>query len=694
MPNDLLAPEAQAAAHPDLVHFLKGKDNPFDLFVAARKPEADFSRYHVSAVHREVFNPLSAVLERYRSAHLTRESDLPRSGVVVVLGVRGMGKTHMVHTLERAGGEDRPRMIVTPSIYEPHRPFIEYLLHQLVRHFQNETDGDKPGTLELLADALARQVLVQTFHGMTEVDWLARNVSGRWSFWGLFYGYGARALSDRKRLLIQDLGLREARTVLEVCQQHEQNPATLRALALEQIDRVEPGHTIAGQIRRSLYSQLVQRAFGEPREGIYEFLLDGYTQVESKTQPSRETLVDDLFQALLELCLLARVPVVFAFDALESLLGDPPEEKLCHPFFKGLADVLDSHRGIPFLLFAETGHWEQLRKFRSEYAEQRFLQGVIRVPQYGSISVLRFPPVSAPQLAEIVASRMKPLLAEVHEGEPFQGPAIFPFQEEDLARIARTPGNEPPLRMALQALRDRYDELVNGMSKPPEKTRSKGKSAEPQEKTVVEPLEGCWQRELRAAKRKLEEGSAGVQADELHAGILKWFESLIAEGASIGLDKPAAVANVVLGRHPTYGQITRYLWTNGKDRREIGLGLLLGTGNGMRHDLETKLKIVAVRSEPLDTLIVLWPRGADVPPPIHEQFPQGTRAIWDQYERTGATRRVQLRSVGLEDLVPWLALPRWLNAIHTEVEGVSAEVVHHFVAERTAALLNLVTPWS
>src|SRR5690242_13688638 len=105
MPNDLLAPEAQVTAHPELLHFLKGRDNPFDLFVAARKPEADFSRYHVSAVHREVFNPLSGIVERYRLAQLTRESDLPRSGVVVVLGVRGMGKTHMVHTLERAGGE-------------------------------------------------------------------------------------------------------------------------------------------------------------------------------------------------------------------------------------------------------------------------------------------------------------------------------------------------------------------------------------------------------------------------------------------------------------------------------------------------------------------------------------------------------------------------------------------------------------
>jgi hypothetical protein len=345
------------------------------------------------------------------------------------------------------------------------------------------------------------------------------------------------------------------------------------------------------------------------------------------------------------------------------------------------------------LLFAETGHWEQLRKFRSEYAEQRFLQGVIRVPQYGSVSVLKFPPVSAKQLAEIVCTRMKPLLVEFHEADRFDAPATFPFQDDDLARIARTPGSEPPLRMALQALRDRYDELVNGVSKRSDGRGTK-KTVEPPEKSLLEPLESCWQREQRAAKRKLEAGLPGVQADELHAGILKWFESLIAEGTTTASGQPAAAANVVLGKHPTYGQITRYQWTGGKDRRQIGLGLLLGTGPGMRHDLEAKLKMVAAAPDPLDTLIVLWPKSADLEPPIHDHFPQGTRVVWDKYEKMGATRRVQLRAIALEDLVPWLALPRWQNAIRTEVEGISADVVHHFVAERTAALLNLVTPRS
>ena len=210
----------------------------------------------------------------------------------------------------------------------------------------------------------------------------------------------------------------------------------------------------------------MQLAFGQPRHEIYEFLLDGYTQVEAKTQPSRQTLVDELFQSLLELCLLARMPVVFAFDALESILGDPPDEKLCHPFFKGLADVLDSHRGIPFFLFAEEGHWEQARqRFLTSYAAQRFQQGVIRVPHYGSVSVLKLPPVSAEQLGDIAAARLSSVLEEFHGKETRDALSIAPFSREDLNQIARAHGQEPPLRQALQQLRDRYDELVNGNSR-------------------------------------------------------------------------------------------------------------------------------------------------------------------------------------------------------------------------------------
>src|SRR5438445_697307 len=138
MPSDLPRPEGQSPHYPELLGFLKGKDNPFDLFVAARKPDANFPRYHVSSIYHEVFDPLNAALDRYRLSRATWESDLPRSGVLVIQGIRGAGKTHMVHALQRQGEDSAPRIVVVPAIYEPHRPFLEYLLHQLVRHFQNE----------------------------------------------------------------------------------------------------------------------------------------------------------------------------------------------------------------------------------------------------------------------------------------------------------------------------------------------------------------------------------------------------------------------------------------------------------------------------------------------------------------------------------------------------------------------------
>jgi hypothetical protein len=673
--------------------FLAGKDNPFDVFVAARKPDATFPRYHVATIYREILGPLSAVLDRYRVAGLERESDLPRSGVVVILGARGTGKTHMVHALQRTPLEDSVRLVVAPSIYEPHRPFVEYLLHQLVRHFQNEGNGTGPGTLDLLADALARQVLVQAFYGMTDVEWLARNVSGHRSFWQLLLGWGTRSLADRKRLLITDLQQPENRTVLEVCQRHEQDPLALQTIALQHIDETECSHTPGGQIRRGLYTRLVRLAFGQPREEIYDFLLDGYTLVEAKSQPSRQTLVDELFQSLLELCLLARMPVVFAFDALESLLGDPPDAELCHPFFKGLADVLDSHRGIPFLMFAERGHWEQSGRFRSDYVTQRFQQGVIRVPHYGSISKLDFPPVSADRLAEIAAARLKSVSEEFHPAEEFDAHSIAPFSQEDLKRIARGNGQEPPLRQALQALRDRYDELVNGSSDKATHSTIANLSPPP-EGPSVEELESCWQTELRSAARRLEGNTLASLADELHAGIALWMKCLIADGAAADSGRPTSVTNEVFGSHPTYGQFTKYQWESGSGRQDVGVGVLVGTGPGMPRDLDAKLKMIAAPSRPVDVLVLLWPKGAEPALPPQDQFPPGTRGVWDQYERSGATSRLRLRMLAPEELAPWLALPRWLNTVRGEAEGDRADVVNHFVAERLGALLNLVNPRS
>jgi hypothetical protein len=696
MLNELLAPET-ATGHVELLSFLKGKDNPFDVFVAPRQADADFSRHHVGTVHREATEAISAVVDRYRPDRLQLESDLPRSGVVVIYGSRGNGKTHMVHALRRS--MNPPRVLVAPAIYEPHRPFIEYLLHQLVRHFQKEGEGQQGGTLDLLAEALARKVVVQALHGMTEIDWLCRSLRGPWrltnpNFLTSFFGWGTKPLYDRKRILIQDLEGQEVKLLLDVCNQNEQDPEEFRRIALQHIEQAEAGQTIGGQIRRGLYTRLVDRAFGNPREDIYDFLLDGYTQVEAKTQPSRETLVDELLQALVELCLLARMPVVFAFDALETLLGDPPDPTLWHSFTKGLADVLDSHRGIPFLIFAERGNWQLGVKNISDYALQRFQQGVIRVPGHGSLRELNLLNVSNGNLEKIVAARLRPLLKEFYGSEEVEVPNSFPFQQEDLERIARTEGNEPPLRQALQALRDRYEELVNGQSL----TTQPGPliASVPPASLFLDQIETTWKQELRSANKRLAEVAMTGLADDLHNGILKWLELLIAEGTALPSGRPTTVANAVVGDHPTYGQITRYDWSSAAAAHSTGLGFLIGAGKGMARDLETKLKIAASNSESVETLVILWPKGDHLIAPIHENLPDATAEVWKKFEKRGVTRKVQLRSVAPDIFATWLAMPTWLTNLQASTTDLPIERLRHFIAGQTETtkLLGLIAPGS
>jgi hypothetical protein len=326
--------------------------------------------------------------------------------------------------------------------------------------------------------------------------------------------------------------------------------------------------------------------------------------------------------------------------------------------------------------------------------EQRFEQGVIRVPHYGRISRLTLPPVSAKLLAEVVAARVKPLLMECCEFEKPDVSPIFPFQEEDLAKSARSDGDVPPLRYALQWLHDRYDELISGVKGGSEPWHKPGVTKPtPPTAVVLEQMEAWWQREQRTAKRQLD-GPLATLSDDLHAGIARWLECLIAEGVSTESGKPTSVSNLAVGTHPTYGQITKCEWSSGSERCQVGVGLLLGERRGMSYDLETKLKMIAATPSPVEVLILLWPKGTDLKPPFHEHFPEATRAIWNQYDQTGTTRRVQLRAVAREDFAPWLALSPWLNAISTEAKEVTRDIVNHFLAERTVSLLKLVDPRS
>ena len=692
--SNSLETDARGSLPAEFLSRLRDHDNPFDDFVQARRPGGAFSRRHVPAVNRTVFEKLLAAIDRYRLDATRADQpslsldDVPRSGVLLLLGPRGAGKTHLVHALRL---RETGALVIAPTYFEPHRPFAEYLLQLLVRGLQEESRGSGATTLQCLADWFARQTAAQALFGMTDTQWLARSTRRSGSFWRGLLGWSSRGMAHLKELLTSSLLDRDLRTIHDVCRFREHEPDELRQIALHQVTACETSRTIGGQIRLGLYTRLVQLAFDAQTEPVFEFLFDGFTRVEAQTFPSRETLVEELLAALVELFLLFGQPVVFAFDALESLLSDPPDEKRCHDFFRGLANVLDSHRGLPMFVFAEAGHWQQAQRYISNYAQQRLQQGV-PTRGHGSLRQLDLPCITADDLEQLVAARLSSLL-ESHNGHlPPDQLRLGPFHRDDLAKIARSGADTPPLRQMLQALRDVYQQRVFGDASSGEL----GGDGFPHDGNgpalgATVDLQEVWQREFKLALRRIESEGLGAQAGPVQMGLQKWLEHLAQEATSASGWTPVGAEIVTFGNHPTHGQLTRCRWRAGSGERESGIAFLLGQKAAMPADLKAKLQMMASQKPVVESLVILWPHDMECAGPAEKHLPTATRKVWDDLAADALGSRVTLRAIEPRSLAAWLAIEPWQVALREE-GPLPLAAMRHFLAEVTGDLLPLLVP--
>ncbi len=162
------------------------------------------------------------------------------------------------------------------------------------------------------------------------------------------------------------------------------DPRAVRSLLETQIHTtsVEPrrGTRPADAMRR-----LREAALTEDATQLVEYLVDGFTEMPHGLQPLRDNLVDALLTSLAQLLFVQERPVVLVFDALEALLGDPPDQERCRSFFGDIATHLDAFEGLLCLVLAEEGYFQDIhRKNATQYAQQRFEQGV---PALGKGSV-------------------------------------------------------------------------------------------------------------------------------------------------------------------------------------------------------------------------------------------------------------------------------------------------------------------
>src|SRR5438105_15477283 len=139
---------------------LQRTGNPFRNYFARNPDDEVCARYHVPELFAAERDLLHAIIDLYRYDPLTH------SEVVPVLGNKGAGKTHLLHSIKHGGG-GQWQLLVTPGVYQKDTEFLEYLLFQLIDTLLGggKQKGARP--LEYVGEELVRRLLAQAVVGLS-----------------------------------------------------------------------------------------------------------------------------------------------------------------------------------------------------------------------------------------------------------------------------------------------------------------------------------------------------------------------------------------------------------------------------------------------------------------------------------------------------------------------------------------------
>src|SRR5438132_3324054 len=139
---------------------LRRAGNPFRNYFARNPDDEVCARYHVAELFAPERDQLLAVVDLYRS------EPTAHSEVVPVLGNKGSGKTHLLHSIKH-GQEGAWQLLVTPGVYQKDSDFLEYLLFQIIDTLLGggKQKGARP--LEFVGEALVRRLLHQALASST-----------------------------------------------------------------------------------------------------------------------------------------------------------------------------------------------------------------------------------------------------------------------------------------------------------------------------------------------------------------------------------------------------------------------------------------------------------------------------------------------------------------------------------------------
>ena len=694
---------------------LRRAGNPFRNYFA-RNPDDDVcARYHVPELFAKERDQLFGVVDLYRYDPSTH------SEVVPILGNKGAGKTHLLHSIKHGGGGGW-QLLVTPGTYQKDTEFLEYLLFQVIDTMLGGSKQKGKRPLEFVGEELVRGLLRAAVTGLSSEQRLDLFPASGLGRWGRKLGLGSSQAQERTQWLLDSLGnsvsfeSRVHAPLRRTCEEAGLSAERACEVVCQHIERTET-HNTAGLMRRNIYQGFARSVLRGEEADLANFLTFGFAELDFQVRPTRQVLVVALFKVLMEVFLNLKIPVVMAFDQLEDLLlarRNDDGHRSAEAFFAGIVQAMHQIDGICFLIFAERGLWNRFVPSLDGYIQDR-LNNPVHVPQHGTIKTLRLEAPSAELVRRVVAARMRPALEELSDSAELS--SIYPFTDEQVARIART---EPTLRDMLQQFRHHFDHVVFGEASVVPLTDPLPRASEnrlpvdetPIAKSVVivdtnqsamarpavpvsttaraintppANFAEMWEQECTAAQAQLEpEGAVTGATRELQAGLGSFLQLCYEHGVKVG---PWRLQHVVpewtFGEHPTYGVITIAHWVC-KDGQpwKVGIGLFLGRGPAKPKDLTTKLASLEVEPPMIDHLILLRPED-DL------GLSGKSKTLWQEAERRG--RHARLEAVSLQGFATLYSFPRWLAGLAESLpEGQALPNLADLLQERCEKLLEQV----
>jgi hypothetical protein len=435
---------------------LKRAGNPFRNYFARNPDDEVCARFHVPELFAAERDLLHAIIDLYRYDPQTH------SEVVPVLGNKGAGKTHLLHSIKHGVG-GQWQLLVTPGVYQRDTDFLEYLLFQIIDTLLGggKQKGVRP--LEYVGDQLVRRQLGLALRELTDdekVEMFPPPGLGRWA---RRLGLGGQQARERGEWLAENLSgysnfARMPTPVLQALADAGLSPAKAFDLVSTHVQKHE-SHNAAGLMRRHIFQGFAKAALLRDESELANFLTYGFAEMEFHVRPTRQDLVLALFKVLTEVFRSLKTPVVVAFDQLEDLLlarRTDDAHRTAEAFFAGIVQVMHQIDGLCFLIFAERGLWNRFVPSLDGYIQDR-LNNPVHVPKHGTVKAIRLEAPPAELTRRVVEARLRPCLGELPLGESV--PEIYPFSDEQVMRIART---EPTLRDMLQQFRHLFDHVVYG----------------------------------------------------------------------------------------------------------------------------------------------------------------------------------------------------------------------------------------